>query len=286
MSDDNVFDVQESDFEERVIKASTECPIVVDFWASWCAPCRILGPVLERVVASFGGSVKLAKLNTEQNPGLARTWGIQGIPAVKVFRDGRVVQEFVGALPEEQVQQILRQTIPSEGDERVREGDRLEEAGQHDEAEEEYRQALAAEPRHPGASVRLAKKALATGDISTARELAGSVPEDAPEREEAAVLLARIEFHEKCAEGGGREACSARIRQDGNDLDARFGLAMCLAAEGEYREALEQLMYVIQADKSYRDNAARDTMVRIFGIIGQRSELADEYRDRLAKALY
>ena len=286
MAEEIVFDVAEADFEERVIRASHECAIVVDFWAPWCAPCRVISPVLERIVSESGGRAKLARVNLDENRGLAAKWMIQGIPAVKVFREGRVVREFMGALPEDEIRRILSRAIPSEADGMVSEGDGLLEAGQMAEAYEKYQQALVLHPGHPGACVRLAKKALQVGDLDAARKMAGAVEEDDDEYEEASGVVALVKFREECNACGGRETAAKRFEEDDSNLDARFGLAMCLAAEGEYSEALEHLARIVETDRTYGADAPREAMLRIFTIVGSTSELAWRYRKRLASAIY
>jgi putative thioredoxin len=148
------------------------------------------------------------------------------------------------------------------------------------------RDALAMDPRHPGAALALAQRALESGDPHEARRLAGLIEENTPQHEAASGLLARLDFAETCQDKGGREQCERSCRENPGDLDARHDLACCLAADGRWTEAMEELLGIVAKEKHYRDDAAKDTMVRIFSIIGQRSKLADEYRDRLMRILY
>jgi putative thioredoxin len=281
-----VFDATDADFEQQVIEASAATPIVVDLWAPWCAPCRSLGPILERVVESYGGRVRLAKVNVDENPGIAAAFRVQGIPAVKILAGGRIATEFTGALPEAEVRRIIDLIVPSEADGLVAEADRLLEAGDRAASEQKCRQVLDAQPDHPGAALRLARFALEAGDADAARDLASRVAEGTPEYDEAQAILARFEFAQRCAASGGKDACAQRLEQNPDDLDARYDLACCLAAEGAYQDALEEFLAVLPRDKTFREGAAKEAMVRIFGIVGQRSPLADTYRDRLASLLY
>ena len=132
------YDVGEEEFRHEVIAASSECSVIVDFWAPWCAPCRVLGPALEQIVRSYEGKVRLARVNVDENPQLAAEWGIQGIPAVKIFRGGGVVAEFVGALPEAELKRKIADAIPTRADELVGEGDRLAAEGKGGEAEGDF----------------------------------------------------------------------------------------------------------------------------------------------------
>jgi len=283
---DLISDVTESEFDTRVIAASRERVVVVDFWAPWCAPCRVLGPLLEKVVRSYGGSAALAKVNTEECPAIASRWRVQALPTVKIFRDGQVAGEFMGALPEAEIRRHLSQVIPSESDDLVEEGDRALSAGSIDAAGQKYREALALDPDHDRARVRLAEIALKNGDEDTAREMVSAVSEDSTEQEAAAAILARVEFAVRCRQAGARDACAARAAEDEDNLDAQYDHGCCLAAAGEYPRALDLFLKIVERDKHYADDAAKNAMLRIFAIVGQRSELADEYRGRLASALY
>jgi len=281
-----IFDVTEDDFEQRVVAASTECAVVVDFWAPWCAPCKMLGPVLEKVVTLYQGKVKLAKVNVDENQGLAAIWKIQGIPAVKIFRAGKVAGEFVGALPESKIKRQLAAVIPSETDELVLEGDRLEEKGNRELAETNYRKALELTPRHPQATLKLSKIFFEKGDYQQAQNLAETVGPDADEYEETQAVLARIGFIEECSKQEGLVICEERLAKNPADMDSRYALACCLAVEQRYEESLENFLKIVETDKHYNEGAAKEAMVRIFSIIGQRSKLADEYRTRLSRMLY
>jgi putative thioredoxin len=281
-----IADVDEAQFDELVIAASHERPVIVDFWASWCGPCRVIGPILERVVTSLAGRVALAKVNVDENRRLAAAWRIQSIPAVKVFRDGKPVKEFVGALPESEIRRQLAAVLPSEADEAVAEGERLAEQGKWQSAEAEYRKALAAEPGHKRATLRLAAAALRRGDVSQATGLVDQVGPDRALSAEIESLQARIWFAGRCKDSGLLEACRQRLADDPTDLGARFHLGCCLAHEGRHREALEELLAVVRADRDYEDGAAKAAMIRVFAITGQNSDLAREYRSQLTRELY
>jgi len=285
-ADAAVFDVDTASFEARVINASRERPIVVDFWAPWCAPCKALGPVLERVITETAGRAALAKVNVDENQQLAAAFGVRGIPAVKVFKDGKLAAQFEGALPEAEVRRIIEKLVPSAGDETAAEAAQALESGSADEAEQRFRQVLEQEPGHSGALVGLAAIALDRGDHAEARDFAEKVEAGTPEHAQAAALLARLDFADRAREIGGTDAARAKADADETDLDARYDLAVCLAADGDYQAALDELLAILTADKHWRDGRAKDAMVRIFGIVGQRSDLADDYRQRLAQLLY
>ena len=281
-----VFEVPPGQFDDLVLNASPRLTVVVDFWAEWCAPCRALSPILERVVRSYDGRAVLAKVNIEEDREVALRFGVQGIPAVKVFRAGQVVGEFIGALPEPQVARILEAAIPSPADELVADGDELLAQGSVVEATGRYEQALEQAPRHAPALLRLGTAAAEQGDAEKARELLDRIGEDAPEYEAARGMLASLEFRETCRRAGGTDACRERTRQDPDSVDARYELACCLAAEGDSEAALEEFLNVLTRDKQYRDGAAKEAMLRIFALVGPHSELANAYRRKLAAVLY
>ena len=260
--------------------------MIVDFWAAWCGPCRVVGPILERLVTSLGGRVSLAKVNVEENQHLAATWRIQSIPAVKVFKDGKVVKEFVGALPEAEIRRQLDSVLPSKADEAVAEGERLAKQGKWQLAEAKYREALETEPGHTRAMLRLAEAALRRGDASEAKALVNRLSPDRALSAEIEVVQARIWFADRCKDSGLLEVCRQRLADNPEDIAARCYLGCCLAHEGKHREALEELLAVVKAERNYDDGAAKEAMVRVFTIAGQGSELTREYRAKLSRELY
>jgi putative thioredoxin len=248
-------DVTEQEFEAKVIERSKSVPVVVDFWAEWCAPCRTLGPALEEAVRKRGGEVELAKVDTDANQLLARAYGIQSIPAVKAFKDGEVVGEFIGAQPPAAIEAFLNQVVPSEAD-------RLAESGD----EESLRRALELDPGHARAAVGLARILLARGEIDEALEIVRPFPHDFI----ADGLAARAELS---ASGDG--AGADRLPRAFLDWD-----------EGKPDEALEKLQTVISEEQdSDRKDQLRRVMVAIFTELGADHPLAREHRRRLAAAL-
>jgi len=251
-------DVSEQDFEQRVIARSREQTVVVDFWAEWCGPCRVLGPMLEAEAAKRQGSLELVKVDVDSNQGLASRFGLRGIPAVKAFRDGKVVSEFVGAQQPQAVASFLDELVPSEAD-------RLAEAGD----EQSLRHALELDPRHAEARRALAALLLARGEADQARELLTPLHGDFI----AEGLLARAEL-----------AVDGELGAD----HAAEALSRGLKAwdEGNYATALDALQEALAAtEDSDRRDLIRRLMVAIFTVLGADHPLARQHRRRLAAAL-
>jgi putative thioredoxin len=246
-------DVSEATFQSAVIDRSHTLPVVVDFWAEWCGPCRQLGPVIERAVAARAGKVELAKVDVDANPRLARAFQIQGIPAVKAFRDGKVAAEFVGAQPPANVERFLDSLLPSEADGLVAQGD-----------EDSLRQALELEPTRADAAVPLARLLRERGEIDQALEILGRVPGSFA----ADGLAARIALE---------RAPTAEIPQ------LREALAALDA--GDHERALDLLIEALPSADGARDDIRR-VVVGILDELGVESPLARSARRKLASALY
>jgi putative thioredoxin len=245
-------DTTEQTFERDVIQRSYEQPVVVDFWAEWCGPCRSLGPVIEQAVAKRDGQVSLVKVDTDANPRLSQAFGIQSIPAVKAFKDGKVVDEFIGALPPVQVERFLDGIVPSEADALVAEG-----------GETNLRRALELEPGRTDATLALATLLHARGQT-----------------EEALELVDPLE-HDFAAQG-----LAARIRLEQHDeLETRDAFAAL--DEGDRQRALDLLLDAISsAESDGKQDDLRKVIVGILDLLGVDHPLAREYRRRLATSLY
>ncbi len=279
-----VIDVNERNFQREVIERSHEAPVVVDFWAPWCAPCRMLGPVLENLAQEFGGRFILAKLNTDENQRLAARFGVQGIPAVKAFKDGRVVAEFVGAQPRPAVRQFIERILPNELDMKVAEGRALLAIGRFTEAESRFREVLSEKPDHPAAMLGQARALLSLGREQAALQLLNRIPPVTPEGTEAARLRAEITLRQGA--GNANEATlKARLAEAPSDLEARYQLASLLASQQRYEEALEHYLEILRRDRKFRNGGARQAMLHVFELLGDQP-LVRQYRNKLATVLF
>jgi putative thioredoxin len=276
-----VRDISDADFETAVIRRSHEVPVVVDFWAEWCGPCRQLGPVLERLAVEAGGAWDLVKVNVDQNPRTATQYRVQSIPAVKGFRDGAMVAEFLGAVPEAQVRSFLAKLLPSEADRLASEGAELEASGYAATAEDRYRDALALDANHAKAIVGLARVLAGRDATDEAISLLNRRPAD-PE-----VQKVRAEINLKQA-GDGVELAGlrSRVQADPKDAAAQYDLGRALAAAGEYEPALEHLLETVKLDRSLDNDGARKAMLDIFALLGDDDERTQQYRRMLGTVLF
>jgi putative thioredoxin len=282
----HVKDVGTDDFEASVLEESWRRPVVVDFWAAWCGPCRFLGPVLEKLADEFNGDFLLAKIDTEADPDLAMRFHIQSIPNVKVFRDGELVDEFFGALPENDVRTFLRRHCPSEADRRYDDALRQLKSGRTARARALLAEALELDSTHAGALLELGRMELDEGNAARALELWDRITASSPVYDTAQRMKQALELQATCSAGGGLEKRALAAKAEPGNLEARYAYGCCLAADGRYREALEEFLFVVSRDKNFNDQAARKAMLTVFGIVGDRSDLAEEYRKKLALALY
>jgi putative thioredoxin len=266
-------DVSEAEFDAVVLQKSRSVPVVVDFWAPWCGPCRVLGPVLERLAEEAKGSWILAKVDTDQNQGLARRYRIQGIPAVKAFVDGEVVAEFVGVQPEAQIRRFLEKLRPDPSAQLLLEAkDALQRADRQHAA-----QLYAQLPDHPDALLFSAEEAIAKGNKEEAEVLLRRAgPPPGPRAAHITLALTALDL---------ATAIENHARQP-DDPRAAFDLAVAKAADGKYEDALEQLLGLVRQHRGWEGDRARKTMLQIFDIVGIRSPLADVWRSRLAAELY
>lgn len=276
-----VKEVATRDFPQQVLERSKTVPVVVDFWAPWCGPCRVLGPVLEKEVEALGGRVEMVKVNTDENPELAQQFGIQGIPAVKAFRDGKVVSEFTGAVPASQVQRFLRQIAPPTSLAELDKATAAARAGRTDEAEALLRPLLADPDAGSRARLALVRLLLQVGRTDEARTEMAAIDPRSPEALSLPTLERHLALASDAAAYGGEAKAQAALDVNPKDLEARYALASALAARGELRPALEHFLEIVSRNRKLHDDGARTAMLTIFDLLGSEHELTQEMRRRL-----
>ena len=277
-------DVGDEDFERAVVERSREVPVVVDFWAPWCGPCRSLGPILDRLADEHRGEFVLAKVDVDRSPATAQRYAVRSIPLVLGLRDGEVVAEFTGAQPEGAVRQFLARLLPTESDKLAKEGDELAAAGHANAALERFRSALAQEPRHGRALLGAARLLAEAGDIDAALEHVARVTSPGSVGQEAERLAAELRTRAEPAADLG--ALRAKLARDPEDLAARLALGRALAARREYEPALQELLAVVERDREFEEQAARRAMLDVFEVLGREDPLTERFRAELARALY
>ncbi|MCH2125116.1 MAG: tetratricopeptide repeat protein [Pirellulaceae bacterium] len=275
-----ILDVTEDTFEQEVTARSQDIPVVVDFWAEWCQPCRSLGPVLEDLAREFNGRFVLAKAETEKNETAAQRFQVSSIPAVFAISGGEVVDFFQGVLPEETIRSWLEQICTQAQFTSIQPLESTNPA----EAEEKYRQFLESNPNVTEASIGLARTLLLQEKHDACREIIAELERRGFLEPEAEKVKAQLELQSK--QGGDVEACQAAATANPNDLDLQLKLAEAFVGTEAYRECFEICLDLLQRDRHGLGESARELMVDVFRILPDDSDLIAEYRRKLSLALY
>ena len=278
-------DVSEQDFQTEVIDRSKDVPVIVDFWAPWCAPCHALKPVLEKLAQEYQGKFFLAKVNADDNQALSAEFGVRGIPSVKAVYDGEIINEFSGALPEPAVREFLAQIIPNDSEIKRREAMAVYESGDRPAAMALLRKAITLDENNFEAKISLAGLLLENNEAQAAREIMEKLPASVQLEEHVKELLTRIELLERTSELPDKQTLLQQVQQDEANLQARLDLAGHYISEQRYDEAFELLFDVLKKDRHFGGDAGRKTMLSVFTLLGPRDPRVRSARKTLASLL-
>jgi putative thioredoxin len=287
-----VKDVTTATFMTDVVDGSFESPVIVDFWAPWCGPCKQLGPILEKTVRATNGAVRMVKVNIDENPQIAQQMRIQSIPAVYAFKDGRPVDGFVGAQPESQVKQFVQRVSggkggPSPVDEALAMAKQALQSGDHKSAGALYSQILQRDPANVEALAGNTRAMIARGELTKARQALDRVPKESAPHAEIAAARSALELAEQAQKAmGGAGKLRARLSSNPDDHEARFELATALFGSGERETAINELLTLFKRDREWNEQAARKQLVKFFEAMGATDPLTLSGRRRLSAQMF
>ncbi len=286
-----VKDATDATFIADVIDASREAPVIVDFWAPWCGPCRQLGPALEAAVMAANGRVKLVKVNVDQNQQVAAQLRVQSIPAVFAFVDGQPVDGFLGALPASQVEEFVRRIAEMGGkggglEAALEEAEKMLEEGAAADAAQVFAAILGEEPKNARALAGLARAELAVGNVERARQLLDGAPTEIAEDPALAAARAAVELAEATRETGEEAELKARLAADPDDHQARFDLAMALLARKDYEGAVDTLLELYRRAPDWNDGAAKEQLFKVFDSLGPKHPVTLKGRRQLSSMIF
>jgi len=291
----HIVQLDEQNFMQVVVEGSDQTPVLVDFWADWCGPCKSLMPILEKLAIEYNGAFVLAKLDTEAHPGIAQQLGIRSLPTVKLFKDRQLVNEFMGALPESEVRAFLEANVgpalPDEeeeeeaGDNRVQSAMALFEQGQHAEARALLQQMQAEEPENVEVLLALGQICVSTGDLETAESCLAALPEEEREGPQGARLAGILELSRENDAGDSPAALQAALDSNPGNSETRYKLAIAESLAGNTQVAMDHLLKLVQTDPGYNDGAPREKLLALFKVLGD-DPLVGQYRRKLFASLH
>lgn len=278
-------DLTVQNFQKVVVEGSQTAPVLIDIWAPWCGPCKTLKPLLEKLAEEYQGKFILAKLNSDENQAMAQQFGVRSIPTVKVIYQGKLINEFTGALPESELRTFIDSIIPSPAAELRAQAETLRQQGQFDQALEMIEQALQVEPENAGFSLDKAAILLELQRLDEARAIMETLPLPEATSDKAKELMTRIELRQKTQGLADTSTLLKQIETDPSNLQARLDLANVYIAQHQYPEALEQCFAIIKQDREFQDDIGRRTVLDIFTLLGSGHELVRSYRRQLSTLL-
>lgn len=280
------FDVTADNFQQYVLENSFKVPVLVDFWAEWCAPCRTLMPMLAGLAAEYDGQFLLAKVNSDIEQSLAQQYGVRSLPTVKVFKNGEIVDEFMGAQPESVVRALLEQHVERESDKLRMQALSSMEQGDTETALELLTRAREMDPDNQRVTIDLARLYLLRDELETAEAQLQALPFEKREEDDVRGLLARISIARATRDAPDNETLKQQIADNPDDLMARLQLANQSIALGEFEAGLEQFLEIMRRDRSFENDAGRKGLLSTFEMLGGENPLVSAYRRKMAMLLY
>ncbi|HKK04304.1 MAG TPA: thioredoxin [Gammaproteobacteria bacterium] len=279
-------DITRENFSADVIEASESVPVVVDFWAPWCGPCQTLMPLLMRLAEEYAGAFRLAKVNIDEQPELATQFGVRSVPTVKVIRLGEVVDEFLGALPEAQIRDVLDRYVERTSDKLAADALAQIERGEVEAGLSALAAAADSDPENYRTRLALAEAQTQAGDYDGAAATLRALPADVATKPTVVNLQARLDFATVARSAPPQETLEAAVEADPDNSEARYQLAARRVLGGDYEAAMDQLLEILRRDRAYGDDAGRKGLLKVFELLGGKGELVNRYRGRMSAALY
>ncbi|MCP4696281.1 MAG: thioredoxin [Gammaproteobacteria bacterium] len=283
---DFTFEATQADFQTLVLENSHKQPVLVDFWAGWCAPCKMLMPILAKLAEEYQGKFILVKVNSDEQQALAMQYGVRSLPTVKVFRNGQVVDEFMGAQPEPRIRAVIERHIVRESDLLHKQAMGCYAQGQLEEALLLLQKASAAAPDNCQIRIDQARIIADKGDIEGTRRILEGLPHDERNTAEVRALLAKCKFAMMGKKIPDMAALEKRLMASADDTEANYQLSIHRILSEDYEDAMKRLLEIVQRDRGYGEDAARKTLLELFEVLGGEHPLVKNYRSRLFRAMY
>lgn len=281
-----IHNVTAEDFQSLVIENSFKQPVLVDFWADWCNPCQMLMPVLAKLAEEYKGAFILAKVNSDEQGELAAQAGVRSLPTVKLFVNGQIVDEFMGALPESEVRKFLDRHVQSESANIVNDAMIAYSEGREQDALDMLNNALANDPQNPTLKINIAKLVANQGDYESASALLNTLSDDEKDEPEVKALLTQIKLAHQLKDVGDPAELEQKLQDNPDDLDTLYKLSNVHIASGNYETAIDMLLTIMQKDRSFNEDAGRKGLIDIFDMLGNENPLVQKYRRKMFTLLH